>query len=110
MVSREWNRELGGTSNVDRWKNKIRHLRQYLRGWAKNLSGTYKDERERLIKLIDDFDRKAETFLLDGNERILKYEAKQRLRVLLREEEMKWASRAKVREIVLGDNNTIFFH
>uniref|UniRef100_A0A8I6YB15 Reverse transcriptase domain-containing protein n=1 Tax=Hordeum vulgare subsp. vulgare TaxID=112509 RepID=A0A8I6YB15_HORVV len=44
------------------------------------------------------------------NERSSKNEAEQRVRVLLREEEMKWALRAKVRAIVQGDNNTKFFH
>lgn len=48
--------------------------------------------------------------MLDENERSSKNEAGQRVRVLLREEEMKWALRAKVRAIVHGDNNTRFFH
>ena len=110
MIAREWNKEVSGKSNVDIWQNKIRHLRQFLRGWAKNVSGIYKDEQDRLLQFIDALDRKAETCMLDEHERSSKNEAEQRVRVLLREEEMKWALRAKVRAIVQGDNNTIFFH
>jgi ribosomal protein L19E len=28
-----------------KWQNKIRNLRKYLRGWAKNASGTSKKEK-----------------------------------------------------------------
>ena len=34
----------------------------------------------------------------------------QGLRALLREEELKWALRAKVLKVVQGDDNTQFFH
>lgn len=36
--------------------------------------------------------------------------AEMRLKELLREEELKWALRAKVRRVVQGDANTQFFH
>uniref|UniRef100_A0A453RI75 Uncharacterized protein n=1 Tax=Aegilops tauschii subsp. strangulata TaxID=200361 RepID=A0A453RI75_AEGTS len=79
--------------------NKIRHLRQFLRGWAKNESGIYKVEKDRLIHLTNELDLKAESILLDADERASKTEAEQRLRELLIEEETKWALRAKVRRI-----------
>ena len=37
-------------------------------------------------------------------------EAELRLKELLREEELKWALRAKVHKIVQGEDNTQFFH
>lgn len=77
MVAREWNRELRGETSVERWQDKIRHLRQYLRGWSKNVSGIYKDEQDNLLKLIDKLDWQAEICLLDANERSLKFEAEQ---------------------------------
>jgi hypothetical protein len=49
MVAREWARPVAGRSSMERWQNKIRHLRQFLRGWARNESGIYKQEKERLI-------------------------------------------------------------
>uniref|UniRef100_A0A452Z307 Uncharacterized protein n=1 Tax=Aegilops tauschii subsp. strangulata TaxID=200361 RepID=A0A452Z307_AEGTS len=44
LIATEWARDSGGSSNMVRWQNKIRHLRQFLRGWAKNQSGIYKVE------------------------------------------------------------------
>ena len=43
MISKEWASVTAGETPVERWQNKIRHLRQYLRGWAKNISGEYKN-------------------------------------------------------------------
>ena len=67
-------------------------------------------EKDRLIHLINELNLKAESILLDADERASKMEAEQKLRELLREEEMKWALRAKVRQVVQGDDNTQFFH
>jgi hypothetical protein len=41
-------------SPVLNWQHKIRHMRHYLRGWARDLSGKYKLERDILnnISLI----------------------------------------------------------
>ena len=53
---------------------------------------------------------KAESTLLNISERDIKNEAEKKLQALMREEEMKWALRAKVSKIVQGDDNTQFFH
>uniref|UniRef100_A0A452Y7A5 Uncharacterized protein n=1 Tax=Aegilops tauschii subsp. strangulata TaxID=200361 RepID=A0A452Y7A5_AEGTS len=79
--------------------NKIRHLRQFLRGWAKNQSGIYKVEKERLTQIINEHDVKAESTLLNMSERYIKNEAEKKLQALMRKEEMKWALRAKVSKI-----------
>ena len=52
----------------------------------------------------------AESILLNISERDIKNEAEKKLQALMREEEMKWALRAKVSKIVQGDDNTQFFH
>ncbi|XP_073358207.1 uncharacterized protein [Aegilops tauschii subsp. strangulata] len=52
----------------------------------------------------------AETTLLPVAELQAKRDAELRLKELLREEELKWALRAKVRRVVQGDANTEFFH
>ena len=110
LIAAEWARDMGGSSSVERWQNKIRHLRQFLRGWAKHQSGLYKVEKERLIRIINELDVKAESILLNTSERDIKNEAEKKLQTLMREEEMKWALRAKVSKIVQGDDNTQFFH
>jgi hypothetical protein len=45
MVTDIWVNENKGGSVMERWQAKIRKLWQHLRGWAKNVSGTYKKER-----------------------------------------------------------------
>ena len=102
LIAREWAKGLGGRTAVERWQNKIRHLRSFLRGWAKHLSGLYKVEKERLLSLIQSLDVKAENTILPAAELHAKLDAKMRLKELLREEELKWALRAKVRRVVQG--------
>ena len=68
--------------------------------------GSIKKEKERLLQLIQTLDIRAETNLLDPTEQACKSEAEAKLRSLLREEEMKWALRAKVLKVVKGDDNT----
>jgi hypothetical protein len=46
MVSEVWTKENKGTSPMQRWQNKIRRLRQFLRGWAKNMNGAYIKEKQ----------------------------------------------------------------
>ena len=110
LVAREWAKDSGGKAALQRWQNKTRHLRSFLRGWAKHLSGIYKAEKQKLLVLIQSLDVKAETTILPAAELHAKLEAELRLKELLREEELKWALRAKVRRVVQWDTNTQFFH
>jgi hypothetical protein len=50
------------------WQSKIRWLRQYLRGWAKNISGANKKEKKVLLDTLDKLDKKVETGLLSVHE------------------------------------------
>jgi hypothetical protein len=65
LVATEWAAGPIGKTPMQTWQNKIRHLRRFLRGWAKNLSGKYKKEKERLLNVIDFLDIQAETFPLN---------------------------------------------
>ena len=49
IVAAEWDAVTKGLTPIERWQNKIRHLRRYLKGWAKNLSGKYKKEKEKWL-------------------------------------------------------------
>ena len=68
----------------------------------KNLSGVYKKQKERLTLLIDELDLKAEHTPLTVSEREIKKEADCSLAKLMRDEETKWAQRAKVKHIQEG--------
>ena len=110
MVRDVWHSVLVDGSPVERWQAKIWRLRQYLRGWAKNVSGTYKKEKKELLDKLDELDKKAENLLLNETELNLKHVLSERLAELLREEEVKWYQRAKVKHLLEGDANTKYFH
>jgi hypothetical protein len=42
MIKNEWEAIHFGKDPLDLWQNRLRHLRRFLRGWAKNRSGKYK--------------------------------------------------------------------
>jgi mannosylglycoprotein endo-beta-mannosidase len=80
-----------------------------LRGWARHTAGSYKKEKKTLLSLLEDLDKKAESDHPSDQEVNLKH-YKERLVTLLREEELKWYKRAKVKTLLEGDANTRFFH
>ena len=110
MVADIWRQECHGTTSLQRWQNKTRRLRQYLRGWARHTAGVYKKEKKRLIAWLDELDKKAETSILTDNEINLKHYLKETLIFLMRKEEIKWYERAKVKTLLQRDDNTRFFH
>jgi nicotinamide riboside kinase len=84
-------------------------LRQHLRGWAKNVRGQYKKEKKEILNTLDMLDKKAKSIPLQPDEINVKQCLNNRLSHLLREEEIKWYQRVKVRELLEGDSNTKYF-
>jgi hypothetical protein len=89
MIRDLWSNTTIGHTPMKRWQEKIRRVRQYLRGWTKNVSGQYKKEKKEIMNILDDLDKKAETSALETHERDLKQFLNNRLAELLREEEIK---------------------
>jgi hypothetical protein len=67
-------------------------------------------KKERLFSIIDSLDIKAENHPLNAAEREALKKANKIISKLRRDEETKWAQRAKVRHIQEGGNNTRYFH
>jgi exonuclease III len=109
-VAEVWQRETKGSNSLERWQNKIRSLRRYLRGWAKNMNGLYKKEKKEILGKLEQLDKKAECTLLLPHELNIKQCLNARLIQLLREEEIKWYQRSKSKRLLPGDNNTKYFH
>jgi hypothetical protein len=42
-----------GDTLIECWQAKIRCLHQYLKVWAKNVSGAYKKEKKEILKKLD---------------------------------------------------------
>ena len=110
MVRDVWNSTLVDGSPIERWQAKSRRLRQYLRGWAKSVSGAYKKEKIAILNKLDELDKKAEITALSEGELDLKHVLNERLAELLREEEIKWYQRAKVKHLLECDANTKYYH
>ena len=84
LVAKQWAAVSNGDTPIVTWQNKIRHLRRFLRGWAKNISGRYKKEKERLLNIIDFLDIQAETCPLNDGERAELRKANEQLNKLRR--------------------------
>lgn len=89
MVTKVWESEKRGRTPLQKWQFKIQRRRRFLRGWAKNISGSYKKEKESIIKKADELDKRAENQTLSDAELDPKNCLKQRLVQMLREEEIK---------------------
>jgi hypothetical protein len=85
MVSSIWQQENRREIAIQVWQNKVRALRQYLRGWAKNSAELIKREKNQLSELIDKLDKKAEITCLSPNELNTKAFANERPTSIMRE-------------------------
>ena len=77
---------------------------------VKNVSCSYKKEKMTLLNKLDELDKKAETSMLSEMEFNLKHVLNDRLAQLLREEELKWYQRAKVKDLLECDADTKYYH
>lgn len=84
---------------MQRWQNKIRSLRRFLRGWAKNQIGEKRCDKNILLSELDILDRKAEFSLLSLQELEYKNCLSSQLKKLVREEELYWQQRSKGKKI-----------
>ena len=75
-------------------------------GWARHHHGVYKAQKENLQSIVMNPDTQAENRTLTDEERNQLEFARDDLIKLLREEELKYYQRAKVTDVLLGDNNT----
>jgi hypothetical protein len=109
LVTEIWRKPIRGNNSVQRWNKKMSALRSHLRGWAANNVGIYKQQKGNLISIINKLDVEAESHDLTARERNELSQAQDQLVRLLREEEIKYYQRAKVTDVLLGDNNTKYF-
>jgi len=109
-VKEIWSQLVVGQNSVQRWNRKMGALRKQLRGWARHHHGVYKAQKENLQKVVTNLDTQAEIRNLSQGERDQLETARDDLIKLLREEELRFHQRAKATDVLLGDNNTRYFH
>ena len=68
LVREVWQAVPAYGTPIQRSQAKIRRLRQYLIGWAKDVSGAYKKEKLTLLNKLDELDKKALNCTLDETE------------------------------------------
>ena len=108
-VTEIWNKPVSGQNSIQRWNRKMGALRKHLRGWARHHHGEYRAQKEYLQLVVTNLDTQAETRTLTEEERNQLETARDDLIKLLREEELKFYQRAKVTDVLFGDNNTRYF-
>jgi hypothetical protein len=94
------------------WRDGKGNFRGYdniLEVGQKNMSGQHKKEKKEILNTLDTLDKKAESCPLESNEWDYKQYLNNRLAELLREEEIKWYQRVKVKELLEGGSNTKYF-
>jgi len=109
-VKEIWIQPVVGQNSVQRWNRKMGALRKQLWGWARHHHGVYKAQKENLQKVVTNLDTQAEIRNLSQGERDQLETARDDLIKLLREEELRFHQRAKATDVLLGDNNTRYFH
>ena len=60
LVKKVWDRPVVGSNPIQRWNNKMRATRKFLRGWARHMTGVLKKEKLWLSSIIDDLEALAE--------------------------------------------------
>lgn len=104
-----WELDVGTVSSIEEWQFRLRTLRRNLKGWNRNVESSYKKEKSELLAHIDLIDKHSELYGLHVHDLELRGSLKNKLKMLMREDNIKWWQRAKEKDLLLGDGNTKFF-
>jgi hypothetical protein len=99
-----------GRDIVDWWVHMSSGLRQYLRGWSRNLGRVGRLEKRTLLAQIEELNRQADSLGIDDEAWALRYHLEDELLQIYRQEEDYWQQRGRVKWALHGDANTLYFH
>jgi hypothetical protein len=109
MVANIWRSEDSRSCPLERCSPRSVGSDNILEGGRLIRLALIKKRKKTLLALLHNIDKKAENDMLTDQEINLKHHLKEHLVSLLREEELKWYERAKVKTLLEGDANTRFF-
>ena len=85
-------------------------LRQFLRGWGRNIGKDSRDKKMALLAQIKHIDETADSYDIDEEAWAYRYYLEDQLLQIIRMEEEYWRQRGRVRWALQGDANTAYFH
>jgi hypothetical protein len=109
IVQNAWNIPVNQSNSAKRVNAKLKILRRAIRLWSKNLpclKNLIKSVND-VIELLDNFEEMRN---LSVEENCLRDLLKSHVLILLKNQNIYWKQRGKIKWVKLGDENTKFFH
>jgi mannosylglycoprotein endo-beta-mannosidase len=92
--------------SMDKWHGGVATLRNFLKGWGRNIRGEYKRRKQELLQQILKTDVEEPT----GGQLCRRYQLEEEVEKLMEAEEIYWQQRGGGEWTLEGDGNTKFFH
>ncbi|GLT99814.1 hypothetical protein SLE2022_172280 [Rubroshorea leprosula] len=93
-----------------RCKQKLKRLKEFLKGWNKEVFGNMEAQFQSLANGVEQVDLKNELIELEEGEVVLRKEGFQQLWEILWKREAIWKQKSRSNWVRLGDQNTRYFH
>ncbi|GKV02020.1 hypothetical protein SLEP1_g14507 [Rubroshorea leprosula] len=93
-----------------RCKQKLKMLKEFLKGWNRDVFGDMEAQFEMATVLVEKIDRRNEDFDLEEFEVSQRHDGVQEIWDILRKKEAIWRQKSRCNWVRMGDANTRFFH
>ena len=105
LVSKTWRNNGSKKSSIENGQCKLRSLRHVMKGWNRNRNAWYRELKKYILIKLDNIDKKCETYGLNVEDKEEQLDLRAQLDRLLGHEEAKWKQRAKVDELIGGQQH-----